>query len=151
LPHREIDSPPSRVRVAADLHRIFTGAHFVLPLPVRRGSSPLDKENTMGIFNRKGDDKNPPKPASKAEFSNVRGGSSSTAPPPATPAPFPAPAGAGAGKSYTVVAGDSLSKIAKREYGDANAWTRIYEANRDIIKDPDLIHPGQTLKIPAKS
>ena len=55
------------------------------------------------------------------------------------------------GKNYTVVAGDSLSKIAKREYGDANAWKRIYEANRDIIKDPDLIYPGQTLKIPAKA
>lgn len=56
-----------------------------------------------------------------------------------------------AGKTYTVVKGDSLSKIAKREYGDANAWGRIYEANRDLIKDPDLIYPGQTLKIPAKA
>jgi nucleoid-associated protein YgaU len=105
----------------------------------------------MGIFDRKGDDKNSPKPAPKADFSNVQGGSSSTAPAPARPTPFPAPAGGGAGTSYTVVAGDSLSKIAKREYGDANLWKRIYEANRDIIKDPDLIHPGQTLKIPAKS
>ena len=52
---------------------------------------------------------------------------------------------------HTVVAGDSLSKIAKREYGDANAWQRIFEANRDIIKDPDLIHPGQHLVIPAKT
>ena len=50
-----------------------------------------------------------------------------------------------------MVAGDSLSKIAKREYGDANAWQRIYDANRDIIKDPDLIHPGQHLVIPAKT
>ena len=49
------------------------------------------------------------------------------------------------------MAGDSLSRIAKREYGDANSWKRIYEANRDIIKDPDLIYPGQTLKIPAKA
>ena len=55
------------------------------------------------------------------------------------------------GGNYTVQAGDSLSKIAKREYGDANAWNRIYEANRDIIKDPDLIHPGQHLVIPAKT
>lgn len=55
-----------------------------------------------------------------------------------------------AGKTYTVVRGDSLSKIAKREYGDANAWHRIYEANRDTIKDPDLIYPGQSLEIPAK-
>ena len=93
----------------------------------------------MGIFDRQDD-----KP--KADFSNVQGGSSSTAPAPATP-----PETAAAGTSYTVVAGDSLSKIAKREYGDANAWHRIYEANRDIIKDPDLIHPGQTLVIPAKA
>jgi nucleoid-associated protein YgaU len=105
----------------------------------------------MGIFDRKEDDKNPAKPASKADFSNVQGGSSSTAPAPA-PAPSPAgTSGTASGKSYTVVAGDSLSKIAKREYGDANAWNRIYEANRDVIKNPDLIYPGQTLKIPAKA
>ena len=67
------------------------------------------------------------------DFSNVKGGSSSTAT-----------------KVYTVVSGDSLSKIAKREYGDANAWKRIFEANRDIIKDPDKIQPGQKLKIPPK-
>jgi nucleoid-associated protein YgaU len=108
----------------------------------------------MGIFDRKDDDKNLPKPVPKADFSNVQGGSSSTAPAPARPAPVPTSAGTSgttAGHSYTVVAGDSLSKIAKREYGDANSWNRIYEANRDIIKDPDLIYPGQTLKIPAKA
>ena len=48
-----------------------------------------------------------------------------------------------------MVNGDSLSKIAKREYGDAQQWHRIYEANRDIIKDPDLIYPGQQLKVPG--
>ena len=53
-------------------------------------------------------------------------------------------------QTYTVVAGDSLSKIAKREYGDANAWNAIFEANKDQIKDPNLIHPGQKLKIPPK-
>ena len=51
---------------------------------------------------------------------------------------------------YTVAAGDSLSKISKKVYGDANQWKRIFEANRDQIKNPDLIHPGQKLKIPAK-
>jgi nucleoid-associated protein YgaU len=104
----------------------------------------------MGIFDRKDDDKNPAKSAPKADFSNVQGGSSSTAP---RSGPVPSPAGTSGtavGKTYTVVAGDSLSKIAKREYGDANAWNRIYEANRDIIKNPDLIYPGQSLKIPAK-
>ena len=52
-------------------------------------------------------------------------------------------------QTYTVVAGDSLSKIAKRYYGDANKWPRIHEANRDQIKNPDLIHPGQRLRIPG--
>ena len=74
----------------------------------------------------------------KPDFSNVRSGSSSTAPPPARPAE----------KTYTVVAGDSLSKIAKKFYGDANKWKKIFEANKDQIKNPDLIKPGQTFKIP---
>jgi len=52
------------------------------------------------------------------------------------------------GRTYVVVSGDSLSKIAKRQYGDAQKWPKIYEANRDIIKDPDLIYPGQELRIP---
>jgi len=74
----------------------------------------------------------------KADFSDVESGSSSTAPSPS----------AGTGRTYTIQKGDSLSKIAKREYGDAQQWPRIFEANRDIIKDPDLIHPGQVLRIP---
>ncbi len=45
--------------------------------------------------------------------------------------------------------GDSLSKIAKRVYGDAQQWHKIHEANRDIIDNPDLIHPGQVLKLPG--
>jgi nucleoid-associated protein YgaU len=81
----------------------------------------------------------------KADFSNVQSGSSTTSAEPAAPVPPPASAPA---HTYTVVAGDSLSKIAKRHYGDANKWPRIYEANRDQIKNPDLIHPGQLLKIP---
>ena len=46
------------------------------------------------------------------------------------------------------MSGDSLSKIAKREYGNANDWKRIFEANKDILKDPNKIFPGQKLKIP---
>ena len=49
-----------------------------------------------------------------------------------------------------MVSGDSLSKIAKREYGNAKDWKRIFEANKDILKDPDKIYPGQKLKIPPK-
>ena len=54
------------------------------------------------------------------------------------------------GKTYTVVRGDSLSKIAKREYGDMSKWRKIFEANRDVIDNPDLIEPGQNLIIPEE-
>ena len=51
-------------------------------------------------------------------------------------------------RSYTVKAGDTLSKIAKAHYGDASQYTKIFEANRDKLKDPDKIFPGQVLVIP---
>ncbi|MEO7367770.1 MAG: LysM peptidoglycan-binding domain-containing protein [Gemmatimonadaceae bacterium] len=103
----------------------------------------------MGIFDNKKDDTNSGSfsdvtadssasadaNASLADFSDVTGGSSATAP--------------GADQTYTVKSGDSLSKIAKHLYGDANSWHRIYDANRDKIKNPDLIHPGQVLTIPS--
>ena len=76
------------------------------------------------------------------DFSDVRGGASSSA---------PTPEGAGTpDRTYTVKPGDSLSKIAKALYGDAGKWTAIYEANKDSIKNPDLIHPGQVLKLPQE-
>jgi len=68
------------------------------------------------------------------DFSDVRSGSSSTA-----------PAG---DRTITVKQGDNLSKIAKRELGDANKWHAIFDANRDKISNPDMIHPGQVLKLP---
>jgi LysM repeat protein len=49
---------------------------------------------------------------------------------------------------YTVAAGDSLSKIAKHFYGDPNTYMKIFEANKDQLKNPDVIKPGQTLRIP---
>jgi LysM repeat protein len=49
---------------------------------------------------------------------------------------------------YEVVAGDTLSKIAKEFYGDAMQYMKIFEANRDILDNPDLIKVGQKLKIP---
>lgn len=95
-------------------------------------------------------DKDPAPEKKKADFSDVVAGGSSTAPraqtPPVTAAP--APNVADRERTYTVVAGDTLSKIAKREYGDASQWHRIFEANKDTIKNPDLIYPGQTFKIP---
>ena len=56
-----------------------------------------------------------------------------------------------AGASYTVKAGDTLSKIAKEHLGDANAYMDIFNANKDVLKDPDKIQPGQVLKIPQHS
>ena len=72
----------------------------------------------------------------KPDFSDVQSGSSSTAPTVA------------GGRTYTVVAGDSLSKIAKKLLGNANRWREIHELNKDTVKNPDVIHPGQVLKIP---
>jgi nucleoid-associated protein YgaU len=51
-------------------------------------------------------------------------------------------------RTYTVKAGDSLSKISKELYGDADDYMKIFEANRDVLSDPNKISPGQTLKIP---
>src|SRR6185503_11394110 len=64
------------------------------------------------------------------------------------PAQAPAAATRGAATTYTVKAGDTLSKIAKEFLGDANAYREIFEANRDQLSDPDKIKPGQVLKIP---
>lgn len=107
----------------------------------------------MGVFDkilgRKGKDEAERKP----DFSRVRTGSESTLgerPPPAAAPPPPAggTAAAAGARTYEVRPGDSLSRIARQFYGDANQWPRIHEANRDQIKDPDLIHPGQKLVIP---
>ena len=56
---------------------------------------------------------------------------------------------AAAAQSYTVKSGDTLSKIAKQVYGDASQWKKIHEANKAKIPNPDLIHPGDELTIPA--
>jgi nucleoid-associated protein YgaU len=51
-------------------------------------------------------------------------------------------------KTYTVVPGDTLSKISKHFYGDMNKYMKIFEANKDQLKDPNKINVGQTLRIP---
>ncbi len=51
-------------------------------------------------------------------------------------------------KTYTVKAGDTLSKIAKQHYGNANAYMKIFEANKGLLQDPDKIQVGQVLTIP---
>jgi nucleoid-associated protein YgaU len=51
---------------------------------------------------------------------------------------------------YTIEKGDSLSKIAQSEYGDAGKWRALFEANREVIEDPDQIYPGQQIRLPAE-
>lgn len=106
----------------------------------------------MGLFDKimgKGDDQKSERP--RADFSDVGGGAVRDTPAAdfsdvsATSRSAPVERE----RTYTVVAGDSLSKIAQREYGDASQWRRIYEANRGSISNPDLIHPGQVLSLPA--
>ncbi len=91
-----------------------------------------------------------------ADFGDVRSGSSTVA--------GTSPAGAGttvahsspgsndgwSSKTYTVESGDTLSEIAKKVYGDAGKYNKIFEANQPMLKDPDKIYPGQVLRIPAQ-
>ena len=51
---------------------------------------------------------------------------------------------------YEIQSGDSLSAIAKKHYGKASDYPRIFEANREVIKDPNLIYPGQKIRIPVE-
>lgn len=66
---------------------------------------------------------------------------------PTPPSPGASPA-AGAEKTYTVKSGDTLSAIAKQQLGNANAYMKIFELNKDQLTDPDKIKPGQVLKLP---
>ena len=64
--------------------------------------------------------------------------------------PAPGQPATAPGHSYTVKSGDTLSKIAKEAYGNANAYMKIFEANKGTLTDPDKIKPGQVLTIPPK-
>jgi len=68
-------------------------------------------------------------------------------PPPSLPPPPPVPPATQIA-TYTVRPGDTLSSIAARLYGDRAAWTRLYEANRNVIADPTRLRPGVTLTVP---
>lgn len=74
--------------------------------------------------------------APQADFSKVRSSADSTE------------ASVGNVRSHTVEKGDTLSQISKQVYGSAKHWKAIFDANRDQLDNPDLIHPGQTLRIP---
>ncbi len=83
----------------------------------------------------------------------VTGGPSSvapTAPPPTASARSTqsASATAVAPKTYTVKSGDTLSKIAKEHLGNASDYMKIFELNKDQLSDPNLIKPGQVLRLP---
>ena len=65
------------------------------------------------------------------------------------PAAAPAASQGTAEQTYTVQSGDTLSKISKQFYGDANKYMKIFEANRDVLNDPNMIKVGQKLKVPA--
>ena len=76
-------------------------------------------------------------PDDEPDFSDVQGCSSSIS------------SDTSVDRTYTVRPGDSLSKIAKSLLGDAKKWRLLYEANKDVVgSNPDLIKPGQVLKIP---
>lgn len=51
-------------------------------------------------------------------------------------------------KTYTVQEGDTLSEIAQRTYGNANEWIKIFEANKAVLANPDLISPGTVITLP---
>ncbi|WP_394002988.1 LysM peptidoglycan-binding domain-containing protein [Luteimonas sp. WGS1318] len=60
-----------------------------------------------------------------------------------------APDAAPSVRTHVVQTGDSLSTIAEQVYGQAGRWTDIYAANRHVLDDPDCIHAGQVLQLPA--
>ncbi len=100
----------------------------------------MSQDRKPDFSNVQGGTKSTARVEDKPDFSNVRGGFQTTGKDTTS---------ASAERSYTVQSGDSLSKIAKKHYGKSGKWRAIYDANRDQLDDPDLIHPGQVLRIPA--
>lgn len=62
-----------------------------------------------------------------------------------------APVATASTQYYTIESGDTLSKIAKRFYGDPQKYKELFDANREVIQDPDKIYPGQKIRIPNAS
>lgn len=92
-----------------------------------------------------------PEPTPQEQFAEAPPAPPADVPPPAeAPAP-PAPEMAATAESHVVRGGDTLMKIAFEAYGDIYAWKKIYEANRDVITDPNNIPKGVTLKLEGAS
>ena len=97
----------------------------------------------------------PDRPGGKPDFSSVQSGVTSTEAKAAKPdfgnvqSSVTSTEEAVGERQYTVQKGDTLSHIAQAHYGKASQWSRIFEANRDQLDDPDRIQPGQVLRIPA--
>lgn len=81
-----------------------------------------------------------PLAGAKPDFSNVRSGADTV--------PTQGGPGSIGARSYTIEQGDTLSAIAKRVYGKASDWQRIFQANRDTLDNPDRIFPGQVITLP---
>lgn len=91
-----------------------------------------------------------PKPASASAKDTKSTSPERKAPPAAAKAaPIPTAAPKSSGQEYIVKSGDTLARLAQKYYGDVFKWTRIYEANRQILKTPDYIFVGQKLMIPV--
>jgi len=107
----------------------------------------------------------PPVPGAPMATSTTRpSGGEVVTPAPATPLAFEelppvepltprvaVPKAPSAPSVYTVQKGDTLEKIAKKVYGDAKRWPKIYQANRHLLKDANRVYPGQVLTIPDLS
>ena len=136
--------PDKKVQTPTDTFKPKDTIFAVVSTDGSAASSVIAVKWTFGEGQTVKEDSMPNDP-DKPDFSDVVSGSSSTAPsPPAAPGGSNAPTA----RMYIVQSGDSLSKIAKKFYGDANSWRRIYEANKDVVKNPDLIQPGWKLQIP---
>lgn len=93
--------------------------------------------------------------ASTPSFSNVSGGVASSETPIGAGSVMGGLSSAGGpawqSRTYTVKSGDTLSRISKEMYGEANKYNQIFEANKPMLKDPDKIYPGQVLRIPPEA
>ena len=114
--------------------------HRDVALPKGRKIDPADNfdwGHVKQLINQRMNGTNPvPRPDPKPE-------------PEPQPKPLPSPQPKPGGGEYKVREGDSLSRIAKNELGDMNRWGEIFELNRDRIKNPNLIYPGQILRMPG--